>query len=247
MNLIRMNLPRFAVSSIFSLQNRFKNLSGLAKRVVSLQNTKESCKSTSYYGNSFFLRKLIQPTLLIVTIMKKIYRLLGLMANHRFALPVQRERFVTLLQPHVADDVGSGMDIFSLSNAEYKGFVGPHEFYLRKKRGFAKRQGYYWKAFGKFLEENGQLTVEVEMRNFPPPVYFYFIVMSFFALGTLGGILMTVARLDGAALGTAFSNLLLVALLTAILGLIIRTTSLQTIEKMRIELQSNFHQYAMEK
>lgn len=179
--------------------------------------------------------------------MKKIYRLLGLITNYRFALPVSRASFTKLLKPHVAEDVGSGLDIFSLSNAGYKGFVGHDEFYLRKKRGFAKRQDYYCKVYGKLIEENGLLLVELEIRYFPPLVYFYFIVGGFFIFGATIGLLISFATLSLSTIGTSIFNLFFVGILLTIIGSIIRSSSLQTIEKMRIELQSNFQQYTMEK
>ena len=179
--------------------------------------------------------------------MKKLYLLLGLVENHQIRLDVSKEKFVPVLKTKVGSDGSSSMDIFSGSNLEYRGAVGPTGFYLRRTRGFMTNTRHFCKAFGTFREENNQLVIDVEFRNFPTPVYFYFVISAFFLGSAVISILGSIFTLNFENLGNWIFNLFSVGLVVAVVGFVIRSFSHQTIEKMKIEMENNFREYTMKK
>jgi hypothetical protein len=179
--------------------------------------------------------------------MKKLYLLLGLVENHQMQLAISKERFVSLLKIKVGSDQSSSFDVFSGGHYDYRGEVGLSGFYLRRLRGFMSNSRHFCKAFGTFREENNQLIIEVEFRNFPTPVYFYFILSAFFLLSILLTILGSLFTFHFENLRPWIFNFFSVSILVTIVGFVIRNFSHQTIEKMKIEMENNFQEYLTQK
>lgn len=179
--------------------------------------------------------------------MKKLYLLLGLIENHQIRLDISLEKFVPILKTKVGNDSPSSLDIFSGSKCDYRGTVGLSGFYLRRTRGFMTNTRHFCKAFGTFREENNQLVIDLEFRNFPTPVYFYLVLSAFFLFSTVFTILSSLFTLNFEALGNWFFNLFAVGFFVAAIGYTIRSFSHRTIEQMKLEMENNFQEYRMQK
>lgn len=179
--------------------------------------------------------------------MKKLYLLLGLIEHHEIRLNITREIFISVLKTKVGSDSASSLDIFSGSKYEYRGAVGPSGFYLRRTRGFMTNNRHHCKAFGTFREENNPLLIDLEFRNFPPPVYFYLVLVPFFLFFTVVNIVAAIFTLNTTNLGSWTYNLFTGGFFALAIGYVIRSFSHNTIRKMKFEMENNFQEYLTKK
>ncbi len=175
----------------------------------------------------------------LASVVKKFYMLLGILECHEIRTTISKEQFIELLRPHVGKDGASSMDIFSSDSTDYKGEVGHSGFYLRRKRGLFTNTRHFCKAIGSFREEQEGLIIEIEFRNFPPPVYFYLGLGLVFGLFALIVFLMSVLSFNYDAIVTSFINIINVLVFFGLFGIVVRIVSSKTILKMKYELENN--------
>ncbi len=180
------------------------------------------------------------------TDLKTLYKIFGLVENHSLVLNVSKEQFITLLAPHVGHDGNSSMDIFA-TKTDYKGVVGQSGFYLRRRRGLWKHNRHFTKVIGTFREENNQLILDLEFKNFPPPVWGFLFLIFFFGLGSVIIFLSALLSFNFDTISRAFFNVFYMVVLTVILGMIVRSFSTKTIQTMKFELENNFNAYLTRK
>jgi len=175
--------------------------------------------------------------------MKKLFLLLGLIEYRSLQLDLSREEFIRVLSPHVGADTMSGLDIFSSGKTDYKGAVGYNGFYLRRKRGWVNNSRHYCKVIGIFQESSSGLVVNLEFRYFPPPVYFFLIMIFLFGAFSILLFFIGLFTFNGKSITNAVLNMGAVFGLGAIVGFITRSFSANAIQKMYYELDANIFRY----
>ncbi len=175
--------------------------------------------------------------------MEKVYRILGLVGDHRMKMDVSREIFIERLKAHVGVDTDSSLDIFSSSRIDYKGAVGQSGFYLRRRRGFFSNNRHYCKAIGTFGEEGNQLVIDIEINNITAPIIIAYSIFILANLFQVYGILSGILSLDYSRVVHSIAGLFSMLLFSAAMAGIISFFSTKTIQKMKYELENNFYTY----
>ena len=110
-------------------------------------------------------------------------------------LQTDKTDFVNRLNK-ITDKGSTGMmsdtfDIFSSSNNEFKGYITPNNFKIKRRRRFFDTNMNSAIAYGTFSENNGQLTINTEINGFNNFFIFYYafliIFYSIFIFGFLIG------------------------------------------------------------